>query len=322
MLLLIAGLLAACSPVEPPQPEPQDEIRLDATVWQMMQGAPSRRVSTYESTPLRASTYNGGTLTSGSFTAAAYVENTTTPYINPVQVNWETDKWVWSDGKHYWPASGSLDFFAYMPATKPGYISSITYAVSGAPAAPQPSFVCADLPMTNSEQGSTLKEFVYAMALGQDKEHQGASGVTLTFKHPFARVKLQLAASQPKDVTIKTITLKSIQNNGSFTFDYSEGSSTWALSGDATNFVATLNTTYEATGVVQAIDAPYIMIPQTWAGEIEVVASWKEWGESIEDEVLSATVPTTWQLGYSYTYSFTISDYDLIVNIEKFTEQW
>ena len=218
MLLLAAGLLAGCVREDPPTPETQEEIRLDASVWQMMQGAPSRRVSTYESAPLRASTYNGGTLTSGSFTAAAYVENTTTPYINPVQVNWETDKWVWSDGKHYWPASGNLDFFAYMPATIPSYItdnSDVESLVSYI--ARNPQFKCNNLPMTYDStspaagQGSDLQEFVYALVTGQNKTTPGATGVTLNFQRPFAKIVLQLSESHP-DITINKITFKNIKN--------------------------------------------------------------------------------------------------------------
>ena len=333
MLLLAAGLLVACGPdVNPPQPETQEEIRLDASVWQMMQGAPSRRVSTYEGAPLRASTYNGGTLTSGSFTAAAYVENTTTPYINPVQVNWETDKWVWSDGKHYWPASGSLDFFAYMPATKPGYISSITYAVSGAPAAPQPSFVCADLPMTynsaapTENQGSNLHEFILAVTTGQNKVDQGATGVTMNFSHPFVRIKMVLSASQAKAITINTITFKSLKNNGSCSFAYNGSSSTWEStwtpSGVATNFKATLDQAFTATGAAQDIGVPYLMIPQTWTGGIEVEATWDDWGVPLKHTLSTTLSSVSWAPGTTYTYTFTITETDLIVDGSKYTEQW
>jgi hypothetical protein len=65
-----------------------------------------------------------------------------------------------------------------------------------------------------------------------------------------------------------------------------------------------------------------LVIPQEFGGEIEVNASWTEWGEAKDNQTLTATVPTTWQPGYSYTYTFTITEFDLKVDIARFTEQW
>ena len=324
LLLLAAGLLAACSPNEPPQPEAQDEICLNATVWQMMQGAPARsdsapaRPGTQANAPLRAMTYEPGTLTSGSFTAAAYVENTTDVYIAPVQVNYITDKWVWSDGKHYWPASGSLDFFAYMPASAPSYITDNSDVASQVSyVARNPQFKCKNLPMTydsaspSAGQGSGLQEFVYALVTDQNKTTPGASGVSLNFQRPFAKINLQLSSTQA-DIHIDKITFKNIKNNGSYTH-----SSGWTTSGANTNLVLTLDDDYEANDEI----GTFIMVPQAWAGQIEVVATWTDWGEDLP-HTLTATKATTWVAGTSYTYTFTIKETDLIVDAEKFTEQW
>lgn len=323
LLLALTCLLTACSSggngseeLDPPAPNPtpnptpeNQEIKLNANVWNMMEG-------------MRATFYDAGTITSGSFTASAYVENTTTAYINPTTVNWNSTEWQWSDGKHYWPASGSLDFFAYMPATKPSYISSITYN------ARSPQFFCENLPMTyNSDsptegQGSGLQEFVWGVTIDQNKVSQGTSGVTMTFKHPFARIYFKLAASHP-NITINSITFQTLINNGSCTFNGT--TTTWALTGDPTNLVASYTgdsgrktTSPEA----QPIGGPFLVIPQNWTGGIEVNASWTEWGEAKDNQTLTATVPTNWQSGYSYTYTFTITEFDLKVDIARFTEQW
>lgn len=293
------------------------EIRVNADVWRVMEGT-------------RATIYDGGTLTSGSFKASSYVANTTTAYITPVQVDWVTDKWVWSDGKHYWPASGSLDFFAYMPAAIPSYImdmsdvaSQVTYT------ARNPQFKCKDLPMTyNSElpsdgQGSGLQEFVYALKTDRTKALDGADGVTLNFQHPFARIKLMLAASHP-NVTINSITFRSIKNNGSY--DHS-ASPEWTTTGVATDFTVTLS---DAAAIFDdnpasptQIGTDFIMIPQEFAGAIEINASWNDWGDTPVEHTVTTTIPAiTWQAGYSYTYTFTITPEDLVVNLTDFTEQW
>lgn len=329
--------------------ESPQEIRLKADVWQVMEGT-------------RATTYDGGTLSSGSFTAAAYVENTTTAYISPVQVDY-TSQWEWSDGKHYWPASGNLDFFAYMPAEDdlPDYISSgPTYSV--VESTPQASFTCT-LPMTYNAttpatgQGSDMKEFIWGITVGQNKAGQGASGVTMKFRHPFARIRFQLAASHP-DIQINSITFKSLKTGGTCTLDatdiaetYYYTKSTWSslTPADGTsNLVMTLagkdsdgnwvtadvNTFNSNPASVVPIggwddDADehqyvnLLVVPQTFAGEIEVNASWNDWGDTPVAHTVSTTITSvTWQAGYSYTYTFTITPEDLTVDVSNFTEQW
>ena len=280
----------------------------------------------------RATTYDDDTdlQTEAHFTCVAYEAGTLTPYIPTTTVDWNSTAWQFNNGAshYYWPlpatnggAWPSLDFFAYMPAaanlsTYASYIGSITYT-----ATPNVTFTCSSLPMTNDGQGSSLKEFMFALATGQNYSNAD-SGVPLTFQHPFARIKLQLAASHP-DVTINSITFKGIKNNGSY--NYNE-STQWTTSDDATDFVLTL------TGAAAVFDNNpastrqigeyYIMIPQNWAGVIVVNADCLFWGDKKNYPSLTTTIPTTWQPGYSYTYTFTISPNDLRVNISQFTEQW
>ena len=348
-LTLAASLLAACSKddgksSEQAGVEEDSEIRLNADVWQMIEGT-------------RATMYDGGTLTSGSFTAAAYVDNTTTPYINPVQVDWSVSQWVWSDGKHYWPASGNLDFFAYMPATAPGYITGPTYSI--VESHPQASFTCT-LPMTydattpDAAQGSDLHEFVWGITVGQNKAGQGASGVTMKLRRPFARLRFQLAASHP-DIQINSITFKKLKYGGTCTLNNTDIADTYYYTKSAwssltpegtSNLVMTLASKNEENKWVTADVNKFntnpasvvpiggwsesahqyvdlIVIPQEWTGEIEVNASWKDWGDTLVEHTLTTTVPAiTWQAGYSYTYTFNITPEDLVVNLTNFTEQW
>ena len=286
------------------------EIRLAADVWNVMEGT-------------RATTIPGGALTSGSFTASAYVENATTSYINPEQVNYVTGKWEWSNGKHYWPATGNLDFFAYMPATAPSYIT----AGPNYTTARQPQFTCT-LPMTYDAatpaagQGSDLQEFIYALTTGQNKTN-AAAGVNLTFKRPLACIKFQLAASHPA-IRINSITFKGLKSGGTCSFD--GNTSTWSsLTPDAStvNFVATIDNDFSTSASEQAIGTTYLMVPQTFAGQIEVNASWNDWGDTPVEHTVTATISSiTWQPGYSYTYTFNITPEDLVVNLTDFTEQW
>jgi hypothetical protein len=266
-------------------------------------------------------------------------------------VSYADSKWEFDDGKHYWPATGNLDFFAYMPATVPTYITGPTYSVSGTP---QASFTCT-LPMTydasNTEagQGSSLQEFIWGITVGQNKTNQGASGVTMKLRHPFARIKFQLAANHP-DIQINSITFKSLKTGGTCTLNntdiadtYYYTNSVWSsLTGNSDlvmtlaskdgegNWIAAPVNTFNSNpasvvpvggysgGAHQYVNL--LVVPQTFAGVIEVNATWIDRDVT---QILTTTIPSiTWQFGYSYTYTFTITPYDLIVNESKFTEQW
>lgn len=321
-MMLAAMLLAACGGSDGIEDTPSTssseapkEIQVTSNVYRRLEAT---RTTTYD---------NAASLqTEGSFTCTAYNAGTLTSYISTTTVDWiaGASRWGFNSGNdhYYWPASGNLDFFGYMPATLPSYIAAdpaLTYTAEH-----NVTFTCSSLPMTNAGQGSSLKEFMFGMALGQNYGN-AAAGVPLTFQHPFARIKLQLAASHP-NVTINSITFKTIQNNGSFTYNHSASTSTWTPSGDATNFVLSLTGNAavfdDNPASERQIGDYYIMIPQDWAGEIVVNADCLFWGEKKNYPSLTTTVPTNWQPGYSYTYTFNISPDNLIVNISKFTEQW
>lgn len=324
-LVLAAGLLAGCARDVPEIKEEKAEITFNANVSGMREGA-----------PLRAMTYNnvGNLQTEAHFTCVAYEANSNplTAYIPTTSVDWNSTQWVFNNGAdhYYWPLPAtnggewpSLDFFGYVPATRPSYIAANpTYTADH-----DVTFSCSSLPMTYNSadptagQGSNLKEFMFGIALGQNYGN-AAAGVPLQFQHPFARVKLQLAASHP-DITIHSITFRTIKNNGSY--DHS-ASPKWSATGGDANFVLTLEDDAaefdnNPASPIQIGD-DYIMIPQNWAGEIVVNADCVFWGEKVNYPSLTTTVPTNWQPGYSYTYTFNISPDDLKVNIEQFTEQW
>ena len=270
------------------------EIHFNADVWQMMQGT-------------RASFYDTDVLKSNGFNCAAYMGST--PYFS-THVTWSSSssKWVFDDGKHFWPTSGTVTFYGYSMVPS-------CFGTSHTHASGIPQFTCTNLPMTSDGSSDVtndqddLWEFVYAKATGTKAEN-GETGVTLNFQHPFTRINLKFSSTQ-ESIHINTITFKSLKNNGNF------NDGTWTLTGEATNFVVTANSDYSAGNDIGS----YLMIPQSWAGEIEVEATWTDWGEQLAHTV-TATVPTTWQAGYSYTYTFTVTETDLKVDTSKFTEQW
>ena len=171
-LVLAATLLPGCSGDDSPNQannnnEKDSEIRLNAEVWRVMEGT-------------RATTYGDGTITEGNFKVAAYNADTATPYFDFTQVNYVTDHWEMVTRRN-WPASGSLDFFAYMPASYPSYVNTFHYDTPRTP-----RIVCANMPVTITAGSDDTQELVVALKTDQNRAGQGASGVTLNFMRPFA----------------------------------------------------------------------------------------------------------------------------------------
>lgn len=308
-MLLAAMLLAACGGsdgIDDVQgggdwsgDTQQKEIRIISNINSMPDGT---RTTTYS---------NAADLQAvGQFTCAAYEANTTTEYIPAKSTDWNStiNRWEFDGGNYhrYWPETGNLDFFAYMPstanlATDAAYITSgPTY--SNDPVAHTVTFSC---DMTKSAN----KEFVFGMTLDMNGEN-GATGVPIQFIHPFARIRFQLSDASKDNVTINSITF-----SGDFcktaNYSYNGTTSTWTPFGAATAV---------EFGSCE-LNTDYLVIPQTPGSRtLTVNATWK--AISTAPQNVSTTIALDWQTGYSYTYILTLKDNILIVNTSKFTEQW
>ena len=307
LLLLVAVLLVGCTEPELPRSEAQEEICLDAAVWHMMSGA-----------PLRAMTYdNQAALQAGTFKCYAYNDGTTTQYIAGSTVSYNGSQWLFNDGKHYWPAEGALNFLAYMPhdlANTYCTIDPTAYDVSENPDGYSEDcarVVCANLPVAITKGSDATRELVLAYTGGQTKSTNSGM-VDLTFMHPFARVCFKLSNASGTNVTVNSITIPDIKNNGSFTFDGT--TTTWTLTGDNADFVLSGNPATDN-------DAVYLVIPGNYGSKtLTVNATWEEWSDVTKN--VTADVTFNWAVGYSYTYTLTLSKYALTVDTDKYTEQW
>ena len=253
----------------------------------------------------KAATYDNvaALKTERSFTCTAYNAGTTTAYTGPTQVEWTGEKWQYVTGSsHDWPGTSALDFFAYMPAEKPGYITSISYGT-----ARQPQFVC-NLP---SEQPNTVKEFICALETNKTKANS-SSGVSMQFKHHFAKLLFKLDPASGSNVKINSVKIDGIKMSGTCTFNGT--TSTWTPSGDNTYVMAT------------AIDSttPYLVIPNTYAigaVTITVNATWTSISGVTTPKTATNKEILTWQPGYSYLFTLTLSGDILVVNTSKWAEQ-
>jgi hypothetical protein len=153
-----------------------------------------------------------------------------------------------------------------------------------------------------------LKEFIYALTPDQSKAEQGASGVTMTFKHPFARVKFVLSSASGSNVKVNSITIPHLYTGATYTHN-----SGWAIwTGDES---------LEISGNPATGDTYYLVVPNNYGSKtFTVSATWTDWSSVTKN--ISADVTVNWQAGRSYTYTLTLSKYALKVDIDKYTEQW
>lgn len=319
-LLLTAGLLAACSADDNTigGDDGAKEIRLNADCWRVMEAT---RAVTYDS---------DAQLQASSFACYAYEDGTTTQYISGSTVSYSDSQWLFNDGKHYWPSEGALNFFAHMPASLTNTCCEFdptAYDSSSNPDGYSDGTVrikCTSLPVSITVGNDNTQELILAYTEDQDKfgtnsTLQPTPGyVGLTFKHPFARVCFKLSEASGTHVTVNSVTVSGIRNNGSCTFDGS--TITWTPTGGATALTVS---GIPATNTPATGNDFYLVVPQTFASNLTftVNATWTDWSNVTKDVSASVNVGT-WAAGTSYTYSLTLSKEALTVDAEKFTEQW
>ena len=294
LLLLAAGLLAGACTREPAGQE-AGEIRF-------------RVLNEWQDVTKGASIYDGGTMSSGSFAVEAYAGNTTTAYISPTTVSRVSSAWEFADGKHYWPAEGNLSFHAWMPFDPssydpPSYITDLTYSYADGP-----GFSCT-LPLTSDDQ-DLLTEYVYAYAKDRDKSHDGATGVPLNFRHPFATIRFCFAVAH-SGIILNRITLGGVKSTGTYTH---EGG--WTSPGGSG--------TFEWGTYDQSLNAPYqtgdyLVMPQT-IGTQTITVTYTDNRDPEHPASVSRTGTISlprWEAGTHYLYTillktnFTVTVTDL-----------
>jgi len=273
-MLLAAGLLAgACSLLDPGTGEIRFQVE-DA--WQ---------------SGTKASLYGAGSVATGSFGVAAYTHGTTTAYIAGSTVSYAAGAWSFDDGRRYWPASGTLDFHAWMPVSRPAYITSPTYTAGN------PGFTCTNLPLTSAGQAA-IHEYIYAVKTNHGKDH---GEVTLAFQRPLAQIRFQMSGSP--GVTLHSITVKNVYNNGVYTH-----ASGWTNTGSAGDLVFNLGSTHYDEGVsVIALATPLLVKPQA-IGTQQIEVDYTLDGGPRTQKTFSVSI-VSWAAGYGYTYTLNMPDW-------------
>lgn len=238
----------------------------------------------------------------GSFGITAYAEGS---LFMDEEISQESGG-IWSpDETRYWPADKdlTLDFYAQAPYGNPHVANvkagegkiSFSYTVPGG---------------TGNTDAEAQPDILFAYAACSKAESKGGT-VSLEFGHALAGVKF--VASNVTGSTIKTITLKGLQGEGTCTYTYDAGTGTgtfdWQTSGDERDFSQTFDVELlgQQTGKQPITDirpeTTFMMIPQKLEGvTVEVTLVETASGESF---TLTGSLAQTgeWEAGKIYTYA-------------------
>ena len=211
---------------------------------------------------------------------------------------------IWSpDETRYWPADKdlTLDFYAQAP-----YGNAHVTDVSAGEGKISFSYTVPDGAGNTDADAEAQPDILFAYAACSKAESEGGT-VSLEFGHALAGVKF--VASNVTGSTIKTITLKGLQGEGTCTYDAGTGTFDWQTSGGERVFSQTFDVELsgQQTGKQPITDkrpkTTFMMIPQTLEGvtvEVKLVET-----ASGEPFTLTGSLAKTgaWEAGKIYTYA-------------------
>jgi hypothetical protein len=185
-----AMLLAACSNDEVIDVK-QDPITFNVTTENV---ARSRAVSISTSTNLEKFTLYADYTASGETTSSTYI-------LGDILEKGTDGKWGVVGGDRYWPADGTLDF----------------YAVANND---ENSFSLADKTVTHTVNDNVAKQtdLLYAVTTGMTKSSNATDGVTLNFRHALSQIAFKAKClNDHLKVTISEVELANVKNAGTMT---------------------------------------------------------------------------------------------------------
>ena len=165
----------------------------------------------------------------GSFKAYAKLSSDGTSTYFAEDVFTKSGSTFSSTAKHYWPASGSLDFYAYSPTTSTQFThgSTETLAFTVTPSSTISEQVDLVVANTNgkSKAGAYLASDPYNASPGSTDKTYGADGIPLNFRHAESKVVVIFKNGQA-NLKIDVQAFKIVNVDGTATYTYTKASNT------------------------------------------------------------------------------------------------
>ena len=258
----------------------------------------------------------------GNFTLYAYFADMDdaslngTAYLPGARVRYNTryNEWSFRSGDqyidHYWPQSGKLNFFAYMPykdyTAKNTHVSDIAYEEGGGI-----TFKC-ELPESNVNDKDQV-EFIYAYAGGKHKE-----AVNFEFVHPFAIINFKLAAKSSR-MTVNSLKLDGIHLQGTYSH---KNNSTWSPTGDKASYFMTVGKRIPNEVNYNSVFAgPFLVMPQKFE-DVKLTMNLTKQELNTTPYDIEAVLNGEWLPGHKYTYSIQHGDGDSEIYFSVQVEKW
>lgn len=161
------------------------------------------------------------------------IDNKTTSYLNADTLRASGSSWIMDGGNSYWPASGTLSFYAIANNDKGSYSKADdgTRTVN----------------LTVAEKVNKQKDLLYAVTANQSKpDNTNNTAVNLNFRHALSQIAFQAKnLNQHLKITISEVMLGNVYGTGTLTLptnsttasvpDTSDGTvGTWSFASGAT----------------------------------------------------------------------------------------
>lgn len=186
----------------------------------------------------------------------------TSPLMNDVNISYQGGDWKATEGTYLWPSTGTVDFYAYHPASVSASFDA----------------TLEKLTLDNVSLGTTIGSQIDPMVAAVRGKIASATPkptVDLVFKHISSLIAVSAydatnTVSLQGKIFIKSVKFLNMRTSGDYTEGSSIGSGSWSEVGTISNFTpfsGNLNLSTEETSLTE--NTAFVVIPVTVTADVE-----------------------------------------------------
>ncbi len=261
-----------------------------------------------------------------SIYVSAFISNQAN-YMSQVNYTKSESTWSTAAGTFFWPATETLNFYAYAPEITTSTENTGTVTIGKDNQKVTGFTPYADASANSKADAAKQVDFIYATAKGSansttEGEANATSGVTLTFKHALSQIIVQAKNSNSAyQVEVSGVKLGNVYGKGDFTFGTTSDNASWTTSGEKTTVYTTEHNAVTLTSDAANVDnnQAFMLIPQQLvkgnnskasAGSylaLKVKITMKSGdntydGQKYYEGYAYVGLDTKWEMGKKYTY--------------------
>ncbi len=258
-----------------------------------------------------------------SIYVSAFISNQAN-YMSQVNYTKSQSTWSTAAGTFFWPATETLNFYAYAPEITASTDNTGTVTIDKDNQKVTGFTPYVNASATSKADAAQQVDFIYAKATG-NATNNATSGMTLDFKHALSQIIVQAKNNNSAyQVEVSGVKLGNVYGKGDFTFGTTSGDASWTTTSDTKNTVYTTEWTTATTlngtaGTMNEANVPFMLIPQQLAKEnsgkasagsylaLKVKITMKSGDNTYDGQVYYegyayVGLDTKWEMGKKYTY--------------------